>query len=174
MDRIRDTSNSIGSTIYMNITRMQNRANWCYRHRIPLFPQIICHLMRIVYSCEIPHTATIDPTVRFAHKGLGVVVGHNAVIGKNTKILNNVTIGGRGGRKDNGGRSNPLIGEGVLIGAGACLLGPITIADHVSIGANAVVIDDILEPYAVVVGVPAKIVKITNEDKSDEGKELPD
>lgn len=148
----------------MNITKMQNWAHWFYKHKIPIIPQVICHYMRFVYSCEIPYTAEIHPSVKFAHKGLGVVVGHNAIIGKNCKILSNVTIGGRGGRTTDNGRSNPKIGTGVLIGAGACLLGPIEIADYVSIGANAVVIEDIRERYAVVVGVPAKIVKISQKE----------
>ncbi len=141
-----------------SVARLQNFAHQCYLKRIPLLPQIIGRYMRYVYGCDIPYTAEIHPSVMFAHKGLGVVMGHNAVIGENVKILNNVTIGGRGGRKAEDGRSNPKIGNNVLIGAGACLLGPIEIAAGVSIGANAVVLESVLQEGVTVVGIPAEIV----------------
>nr|WP_255620739.1 serine acetyltransferase [Salinicoccus sp. RF5] len=109
--------------------------------------------MHHFYSCDIPYTADIHRTVIFSHKGLGVVIGHDTVIGENTKLLHNVTIGGRAGV-----RANPVIGNNVLIGTGACVLGKVVIGDNVKIGANAVVIDDI-PSNCTVVGIPGKVIK---------------
>lgn len=137
----------------MNITKLHKFANKCYLKKIPIIPVVIGRLIRIFFSAEIPYSADIHPTVVFSHNALGVVIGHDTIIGKNTKILQNVTIGGR-----NGIRANPIIGENVLIGAGACILGPVTIGDNVKIGANAVVITDIPDNKTAV-GVPARIIK---------------
>lgn len=133
---------------------MTHRVSRClYLKNIPILPKVFSRFSRILYSCEIPYTAEIHPSVIFAHRGLGVVIGHDAVIGKNTKILQNVTIGGRSGV-----RANPKIGANVLIGANACILGDIVVNDNSTIGANAVVIKDIPENVTAV-GVPSKIIK---------------
>lgn len=113
--------------------------------------------MRLRFACEIAYTADIHPSVNFAHYALGVVVGHSAVIGENTKILQNVCIGGRRGLVDETGRSNPLIGKNVIIGVGACVLGPVKIGDNARIGANAVVLKDVPEGCTAV-GIPARII----------------
>src|SRR5699024_10185572 len=115
-----------------------NLSRWLYLKRVPLLPRIFSCFSRLFYSCEIPYTQDIHQSVVFAHKGLGVVIGHDTVIGENTKILHNVTIGGRSGV-----RANPIIGNNVLIGAGAIVLGKISIGDNVKIGAGAVVLDSI-------------------------------
>jgi serine O-acetyltransferase len=137
----------------MSNIKTHNIARWFYKRKIPLLPRIFNRLTRLLYSCEIPYTAEIDKTVIFVHKGLGVVVGHDTIIGENTKILHNVTIGGVGGI-----RANPIIGKGVLIGAGASILGNIQIGNNAKIGANAVVLKDVPD-NCTVVGIPAK--KIT-------------
>lgn len=128
-------------------------ARAAYKKNIPFLPKIISRLTRVIYSCEIPYTADIDKNVCFSHKGLGVVIGHDAVIGKGTKVLQNVTIGGRGAQN-----GNPIIGENVLIGSGACVLGKIIIGNNVKIGAGAVVLSDVPEGETVV-GIPAKTIK---------------
>ena len=120
-----------------------------YLKKIPLLPKVICRLIRLFFACEIPYTAEIDFSVEFAHNGLGCVIGHRAVIGKNCKILSNVTIGGRSRIP-----ANPVLGENVSVGAGAVLLGDIHIGDNVSVGANAVVINDVPDGM-IAVGVPA-------------------
>lgn len=122
-----------------------------HRAGVPLIPRLLSRAVRVLYSCEIPLTARIDRSVVFAHKGLGVVVGHDTVIGAGTKILHHVTIGGRGGI-----RANPRIGRNVLVGAGAIVLGDIEIGDGATIAAQAVVIRDV-PPGSVVAGVPASI-----------------
>ncbi|WP_085990891.1 serine O-acetyltransferase [Oceanobacillus senegalensis] len=130
-----------------------NIARLFYLKKIPFIPKVFNRLTRIIYSCEIPYTANIHPSVTFGHKGLGVVIGHDTVIEENTKVLQNVTIGGKSGI-----RANPVIGKNVLIGTGACILGGVTIGDNASIGANAVVLTDI-PSNSVAVGIPARVIK---------------
>ena len=122
-----------------------------HRAGIPLLPRVISRVTRVLYSCEIPYTADIDPTVVFAHRGLGVVIGHDTVIGARTKVLQHVTIGGRSGV-----RANPRIGADVLIGAGAVILGDVTIGDGATIAAQAVVLHDV-PAGATAAGVPAQL-----------------
>lgn len=93
----------------------------------------------------------------FIDHGMGIVIGETAVIGDNCTIYHGVTLGGRGHTK--GAKRHPTIGDNVLIGAGAKILGPVTIGNDSNIGANAVVIHDVPE-NATVVGVPGKIVRI--------------
>jgi serine O-acetyltransferase len=118
---------------------------------IPVLPRLLSWWTRAVYSCVIPISAEIDPTVVFAHKGLGVVIGHDAVIGAGTKILHNVTIGGRSGV-----RANPVIGRDVLVGAGAIIIGSVSVGDGAIVAAGAVVLHDV-PAGAMVAGNPAVI-----------------
>lgn len=107
-------------------------------------------LIRLLFSCEISYRAHLARDVEFPHHALGVVIGDGVVVGQRTRILQNVTLGGRGGD------GVPVIGCDVVIGAGACVLGELTVGDGATIGANAVVIRDV-PAGAVAVGVPAKI-----------------
>lgn len=134
----------------MTNIKTYNIARWLYLKKIPFFPRVFNRLTRLIYSCEIPYTATIGNDVTFAHKGLGVVIGHDTVIGNGTKILQNVTIGGKSGI-----RANPVIGENVVIGANSCVLGDVKIGNNVQIGAGAVVLKDIGD-NSIAVGIPAK------------------
>lgn len=114
----------------------------------------------MVYACDVPLKANIHKTVVFSHNGLGVVIHENAKIGKNTKILQHVTIGGNmGKRKVVDGReiTAPIIGDNVIIGAGAQILGPVKIGNNTKIGAGAVVMIDVPDNF-VAVGVPAKLI----------------
>lgn len=111
--------------------------------------------MRIVFSCDIPYPTIIGKNVQFPHYGLGVVINPDAKIGDNCKIGQNVTIGGRGKAEC------PVIGDNVVIGAGALILGDIHIGNNSSVGAGAVVIHSVPE-NAVVVGNPAKVIKFNN------------
>jgi serine O-acetyltransferase len=141
-----------------NIAKVQYNAHRLSKTPFKYVGKAICRLLRVIYHCEIPASAKIDPSVRFSHKAHGVVIGHDAIIEKNCKILHNVTIGGREGLVGKDGRTNPHIQQNVLIGVGACILGPIEIGANSKIGANAVVIQNIPE-NAVVVVVPARVVK---------------
>lgn len=80
--------------------------------------KFIWRLNRIIFSCEIDPSADISPSVKTPHNLLGCVIGSDVIIGENTKILHNVTIGGRRGSPE-----MPVIGKNVLIGVGAVILG---------------------------------------------------
>lgn len=120
-----------------------------YKKRIPFLPKLLYWFDRIVFSTEIPSGVTIGNGTVFPHFGLGVVMHNRTVIGENCKIYQNVTIGSRNSV------GPPTIGNNVLIGSGAILLGKITIGDGASIGAGAIVLKDV--PTGVTVaGNPAK------------------
>lgn len=101
--------------------------------------------------------ANIGRNTTFHHHGVGCVVHENTVIGDNCHIFQNVTLGSRwsNGKLDGGA---PIIGNNVLIGAGAVIIGEIVIGDNSHVGANAVVLSDVPE-NSIVVGVPARIIK---------------
>ena len=111
----------------------------------------------MISSNAISAQAEIGNGTVFLHHGLGTVVHEKAIIGKKCKIFQNVTIGQKHSRsyQEDG---VPVIGDYVLIGAGACLLGNIKIGDYAVIGANAVIVHDVPES-AVIVGVPGKIIR---------------
>lgn len=115
--------------------------------------KLLWRLNRVIFSCEIDPSADIAPSVETPHNLLGCVIGSDVVIGEGTKILQNVTIGGRNGRPE-----MPVIGSNVMIGAGAVILGKVRIGDRAKIGANAVVLQDV-PADAAAVGVPAKIIE---------------
>lgn len=106
--------------------------------------------MRVVYSCVIPYTCRIAPTVHFAHNALGVVINSGSEIGENVIIYQNVTIGNRNSSK------GPKIEDGVLIGANAVVIGNIRIGKNAKIGAGAIVVKDVPDG-ATVVGVSANV-----------------
>jgi serine O-acetyltransferase len=137
-------------TKIMKLYRLSNKA---YEAKIPFVPKILSRIIRLIFSAEIPYSCKLDHGVDLIHGGLGVVIHPKVYIGKNTKIYQNVTIGGREGR------GHPYVGNNVYIGTGACILGGITIGDNSKIGANAVVLSDVPKG-AVVVGIPAKVIKI--------------
>lgn len=122
--------------------------------RVPILPALIYKVMRVVFACDIKYTVTIGDNVRLYHNGLGVVIHKASVIGNNVSIYQNVTIGGNG--KDSEHNGAPVIQDDVFIGAGAVILGPVTVGRGAKIGANAVVINDI-PAGATAVGVPAKV-----------------
>ena len=113
---------------------------------------IIDLIFQVVFSCNIPATVKLGKNPIFPHSGLGVVIDKRTIIGNNAKIYQNVTIGWRNGE------GPPIIGNDVLIGAGASVLGKIKIGNNVQIGTNAVVISDVPD-NCIAVGVPAKIIK---------------
>jgi len=128
-----------------------------YKKRIPFFPALIMRYIRVVYSCDLPYQCELGENVLLVHNGLGVVIHPRAKIGEGTRIYQNVSIAGRNNR------GVPVIGKNVFIGAGACVLGGITIGDNVSIGANSVVIKDV-PANSVAVGVPAKVIDKKQSD----------
>lgn len=113
----------------------------------------VLQLGRMITGIEINLGAQIGNRFFIDH-GMGVVIGATAVIGDDVNIYHGVTLGSTGNQKP---RRHPKIGNNVMIGAGAKLLGPITVGDNVSIGANSVVTKDI-PSNSIAVGVPARII----------------
>ena len=134
--------------------RRHRRAHAMLESGHPVLARIISQNTRRKTSIEIHPGATIGRRVFIDH-GDGVVIGETAVVGNDVTIYQGVTLGGTG--KDVGKR-HPTIGDGVTIGAGAKVLGPITVGDHSKIGAGAIVLKDV-PPYCTVVGNPGRIVK---------------
>ena len=110
-------------------------------------------LTHLLFNSTIPSTADIGIGTYCSHRGIAVVIHKNSKVGSNCVIGTSVVLGGR--HSDNPG--GPQIGNNVYIGTGAKVLGPVTIGDNVSIGANSVVLTDIPE-NSTVVGIPARIV----------------
>lgn len=129
---------------------MHHISQWYWKHHLYFLARLNSNLARSWTGIEIHPGATIGKGLVIDH-GMGVVIGETAEIGDNCVIYHGVTLGGTGKEK---GKRHPTIGNDIFIGAGAKLLGNITIGDHTKIGANAVVLHD-CEPYSVMVGVPA-------------------
>ena len=135
-------------------------AHRLYKWHIPLIPRMISYLTRIITGIEIHPAARIGRRFFIDH-GEGVVIGETTLIGDDVLVYQQVTLGGTG--KDFGKR-HPTVGNNVIIGAGAKILGDIIIADHVRIGAGSVVIEDV-PSHSTVVGVPGRIVQRATVDE---------
>lgn len=134
--------------------RLHRRANWFYRHGMFFIARWISQWASRKTGVEI-HPAVKIGKRFFIDHGTGVVIGETAVIGNDVTIYQGVTLGGTG--KDTGKR-HPTIGNNVMIGAGAKVLGPLVIGDNSRIAAGAVVLSDI-PSNSTAVGVPAKVVR---------------
>lgn len=129
-------------------------AHQLYRAQIPLIPRLISQLSRWLTGVEIHPGATIGKGMVIDH-GMGIVIGETAIIGDYGLLYQGVTLGGTG--KDKGKR-HPTLGNHVIVGAGAKVLGNIDIGDHARVGAGSVVLRDV-PGYSTVVGVPGRIVR---------------
>ncbi len=128
-------------------------AHWLYVLGIPFFPRLMSHLARFFTGIEIHPGATIGKGVFIDH-GMGVVIGETAIIGDFALIYQGVTLGGTG--KETGKR-HPTLGENVVVGAGAKVLGNLQIGSNVRIGAGSVVLRDVPSDCTVV-GIPGRIL----------------
>ena len=142
--------------------RKHRKAQWFYNHNMPFLARYISQKTARKTGIEIHPAAKIGKRVVIDH-GTGIVIGETAEIGDDVIIYQGVTLGGTG--KDMGKR-HPTIENGVMIGSGAKVLGPITVGHSAKIAAGAVVICDV-EPNATVVGVPGKVVRIDGERVDD-------
>ena len=133
--------------------------HFLYRKNRFILARFISQVGRFFTGIEIHPGARIAEGFFIDH-GMGVVIGETAEIGKNVTLFHGVTLGGTG--KDKGKR-HPTVGDNVIIGAGAKILGPIRIGDNAKVGANAVVLKDVPEG-ATVVGIPGEIKKIIEVD----------
>ena len=135
--------------------RSHKRAHWCYEHGLKFLARLISQRSRRRTGIEIHPGAKIGKRLVIDH-GMGIVIGETAEIGDDCLIYHGVTLGGTG--KDVGKR-HPSIGNNVLIGTGAKVLGPFNVGDNSRIAANSVVLSEI-PPNSTAVGVPARIVKV--------------
>jgi len=130
-------------------------SHFFYRHKLFSLARWNSQCARFWTGIEIHPGAQIGSGLFMDH-GMGIVIGETAVIGNNCTIYHGVTLGGTGHGK---GKRHPTIGDDVLIGAGAKLLGPFKVGNNAMIGANAVLLSEVPD-NATVVGIPAKIVRI--------------
>jgi serine O-acetyltransferase len=147
-------------------------SNWLWRHHLKTFARWTAHLTRFFTGIEIHPAARIGSGFFIDH-GMGVVIGETAEIGHNVTLYHGVTLGGVSLEK---GKRHPTLEDNVVVGAGAKILGAITIGKGSRIGANAVVVRNV-PPDSVVVGVPGQIVKrsISHKESPDlEHGRLPD
>lgn len=142
----------------LNAVLFYRISRWCYLHHIPMIPQLVTLFIFLVYNSKIPYKAKIGKGIFFGYGGMGVVVHSDCSIGDDCIICQQVTIGGGNSRYP----GVPTIGNHVYMAKGSVIIGGITIGDHVTIGANAVVNKHVPD-YAVVAGVPARILRIEDE-----------
>lgn len=141
------------------------------KRNLHLLARIVSHLGRFLTGIEIHPGATVGRRFFIDH-GMGVVIGETAVVGDDVTLYQGVTLGGTGKQK---GKRHPTVGNGVVIGAGAKILGAVTIGDGAKIGGGAVVLKDV-PPYTTAVGVPARAVAWTHPTSGEARRleQLPD
>lgn len=129
-------------------------AHFFYVHNRKFAARLISQFSRFCTGIEIHPGAVIGKGLFIDH-GMGVIIGETAVIGDNCTIYQGVTLGGTGKEK---GKRHPTLGDNVMVGSGAKVLGPFTVGDNSKIAAGAVVLSQV-PPNSTCVGVPARIVK---------------
>jgi serine O-acetyltransferase len=138
-------------------------SHWIWRKRFYWIARFISHITRWLTGIEIHPGATIGRRVFIDH-GMGVVIGETAIIKDDCTLYHGVTLGGTSWNK---GKRHPTLEKGVVIGAGAKILGPITIGAGAKIGSNAVVVKDVPNG-ATAVGIPARILDNEVSKQRDE------
>jgi serine O-acetyltransferase len=124
-----------------------------YQRKVPLLPRLLSELVHRWTGIDIHPGATIGQGVFIDH-GTGVVIGGTAIVGDNVTIYQGVTLGGTSLERK---KRHPTLGNNVMVGIGAAVLGDITIGDNVKIGANSVVVKDV-PANSTVVGIPGRVV----------------
>lgn len=128
-------------------------AHWLWNSNLTILGRFISHVGRFLTGIEIHPGASLGPGLFIDH-GIGVVIGETSEIGKDVTIYQGVTLGGTSLEKK---KRHPTIGNGVVIGAGATILGPIKVGDNSRIGSGSVVVKEV-PPNSLVVGVPGQVV----------------
>lgn len=144
--------NGLHATIYYRI------AHWLYRHRCFFLARWVSQHAKWTTGVEIHPAATIGRRFVIDH-GTGIVIGATAQIGDDCLLYQGVTLGGTG---ISSGKRHPTLGNNVMVGSGAKVLGPIQIGDNARVAANAVVLRDV-PPNSTVVGVPGHVVRVNGE-----------
>jgi serine O-acetyltransferase len=138
------------------------------RRGFPLAARVLSHLSRMLTGIEIHPKATIGRRLFIDH-GMGVVIGETTIIGDDCHLLQGVTLGGTSTRRE---KRHPTLGNEVTVGAGAKVIGAVTLGEGARIGAGSVVVSSV-PPHATVVGVPGHVIAYTNRS-NDTVERLPD
>lgn len=138
-------------------------AHWLWAHRLRWLARFVSNIARTLTGIEIHPGATIGRRFFIDH-GMGVVIGETAVIGDDVTLYHGVTLGGTSWNK---GRRHPTLEDRVVVGAGAKVLGPITIGAGAKVGSNAVVVKDV-PAGATAVGNPARVIDTEQAQKREE------
>ena len=144
--------NGLHADIYYRI------AHWLYTHKMKFLGRWVSQFAKRRTGVEIHPAATIGRRLVIDH-GTGIVIGATAEIGDDCLLYQNVTLGGTGAHK---GKRHPTLGNNVMVGSGAKVLGPFKVGNNVRIAANSVVLREVPD-NATVVGVPGRVVKISGE-----------
>jgi serine O-acetyltransferase len=143
-------------------------SHWLWHRNFYLLGRLISYIGRIITGIEIHPGATIGKGFFIDH-GNGVVIGETAEIGENVTLYHDVTLGGIAPSVDSDAQRNqkrhPTLADGVIVGSGAQVLGPITVGQDARVGANSVVLRDV-PPAATVVGIPARIARGKGADRN--------
>jgi len=142
--------------------RSYRKANWFFRHNMKFIARFLSQRARHITGIEIHPGAKIGKALFIDH-GMGVVIGETTEIGDNCTLYQGVTLGGTG--KDHGKR-HPTLGDNVMVGAGAKILGPFRVGNNARVAAGAVVLDEVPD-NATAVGVPARIARLNGERPSN-------
>ena len=143
-------------------------AHALFRWHIPVLPRFISHISRFLTGIEIHPGAKIGDGFFIDH-GMGVVIGETSEIGDNVTLYQGVTLGGTSQQRT---KRHPTLGNNVVVGVGAQVIGNVTIGDNTKVGAGSVVVTSV-PANATVVGVPGRVVTIRNPD-TDTVERLPD
>jgi len=143
-------------------------AHTLFRWHIPILPRLLSHISRFLTGIEIHPGVKIGEGFFIDH-GMGVVIGETSEIGDNVTLYQGVTLGGTSHQR---AKRHPTLGNNVVVGVGAQLIGDITIGDNSKVGAGSVVIISV-PANATVVGIPGRVVAIRNPD-ADTVERLPD
>jgi serine O-acetyltransferase len=133
-------------------------SSWFYRRKRYVIARVISHIGRILTGIEIHPGAKIGQRLFIDH-GFGVVIGETAEVGDDVLLYQGVTLGGTGNER---GKRHPTVGNRVVVGTGASVLGNITLGDDSKVGAGAVVVHSV-PSGATVVGIPGKVVKSSKD-----------
>jgi serine O-acetyltransferase len=146
----------------LHAVALHGLSNFLWRHRMPLVGRVVSHIARFLTGIEIHPGAKLGRRLVIDH-GMGVVIGETAEIGDDVYIYHQVTLGGTSSKA---GKRHPTVGDNVIIGAGAKVLGAISIGEGARIGANAVVVAEV-PAGTTVVGIPARPVDRSGKARFD-------
>lgn len=138
----------------LHATLIHRVAHWLWQSDLKWMGRMVSHIGRWLTGIEI-HPGAIIGQRFFIDHGMGVVIGETAEIGDDCTLYHGVTLGGTSWNK---GKRHPTLGKGVVVGAGAKILGPIMVGDGARVGSNAVVVKEV-PARATVIGIPARVVE---------------